>query len=707
MSTNSKEFEIISCGNENIEDEHADNVMVEDQRNLKQPAARFSLFNGHVEPCLGMEFDELEDAHACYNAYARRTGFSIRKSHSRLSKDKSLIAIEYVCSREGFRDKKCQNKIYKNSEPSETRIGCKALMGLKKVELRWIVCKLVIEHNHELLSPRSTSLLRGHRVITSAQKSLIDTLNESGVVPRKIISVLNKESGGDHNVGCIAKDVQNDLGIKRRFIFGERDAQKIYNYFFERQSKNPGFVYAIQVDENGCMSNCFWADARSRAAYQYFGDVVTFDATYLTNCYKMPFVPFTGVNHHHQSIMFGCALLINETAESYTWLLKTWLEAMFGRAPSTIITNDDKAMGKAIAEVLPNTTHKLCLWHILQKVPEHLVHIYNKYSSFQDDFRHCIHNTITIEEFETEWSELVCKYELGENDWLKNLYRQREKWMPAYLRTTFCAGISTTQRSESMNKFFKDYVRSSTMVSDFVYQYEKALDVCYFKEKERDVKTKTSRPILKTCYKMEAEAAKVYTRESFLMFQEELFNSQNYYSSKHREEGGVKIYRVALHGRESPFYEVAFEVLEKKATCTCHKFEFVGILCRHILQIFVRKSLVDTIPQHYVLGRWTINAKSLIILGISSDDNQAGKPNSSTLMRNNLMLQFYEVVEVGCQSKRKYEHLDIGLQKLHHELLTMDDDCDKDKKDDDVGSAEGPMLNNQALRACENQLSFT
>ena len=73
------------------------------------------------------------------------------------------------------------------------------------------------------------------------------------------------------------------------------------------------------------------------------------------------------------------ALLVNEMIESYIWLLKTWLKAMLGHAPSTIITNDDKAMGKAIVEVLPNTTHKLCLYHILQKVPEHLAHIYNKY----------------------------------------------------------------------------------------------------------------------------------------------------------------------------------------------------------------------------------------------------------------------------------------------------------------------------------------
>jgi transposase-like protein len=30
------------------------------------------------------------------------------------------------------------------------------------------------------------------------------------------------------------------------------------------------------------------------------------------------FLVFTGVKHHHQSQMFGCALLVNEMAESYT-----------------------------------------------------------------------------------------------------------------------------------------------------------------------------------------------------------------------------------------------------------------------------------------------------------------------------------------------------------------------------------------------------
>ena len=123
---------------------------------------------------------------------------------------------------------------------------------------------------------------------------------------------------------------------------------------------------------------------------------------------------------------------------------------------------------------------------------------------------------MTIDEFELQWNVILTKYALEENDWMKYLYMRREKWVPAYLRATFCAGMSTTQRSESMNKFFKDYVRSSTMVSDFVDQYEKALDARYQKEKEKDVKTRSSRAILKTCYKIEDDTAKYYTKKLFI-----------------------------------------------------------------------------------------------------------------------------------------------------------------------------------------------
>ncbi|XP_042958169.1 protein FAR1-RELATED SEQUENCE 5-like [Carya illinoinensis] len=532
-----------------------DGLNVEEGVNLQEQVNVEDSSSGALEPFIGMIFDDVEDAQSFYKAYARRKGFAIRTNHTRLSKDeKKLCAIDYVCTREGFRRVSRKEKERTVPEIADTKIGCKAIMRVKKDGEKWMVNKFVVGHNHILLTPRSASLLRGNRKVTKVQKKLIITLNESGVPTRKIMSVLSKESGGDFNVGCIGKDVENYLGNKRRKVFEEGDAQRLYSYFLERQLTEPGFVYSMQVDKDGCMGSCFWADARSRAAYQYFGDVVTFDATYLTNVYKMPFVPFSGVNHHHQTIMFGCALLVNETAESYTWLLRTWQEAMLGKAPATIITDDDKAMAKAIAE------------------------------------------------------------------------------------------------------------------------YEKAIDARYFKEKEKDVRTRSTRAILKTPLKIEEEAAMVYTRKSFMIFQDELFNSLRYKATKLSKEGERKTYGVVISGKEKPLYHVTLENGEEQTTCTCHMWEFMGLLCRHILCVFGKKSMLDKLPQHWVKERWTINAKARPIPDIPLMEGQVQVGQDDPMMRKSkLMIQLYDIVELGSQSAKKHNHLCLALEKVHKELLAMED----------------------------------
>ena len=53
-----------------------------------------------------------------------------------------------------------------------------------------------------------------------------------------------------------------------------------------------------------------------------YRDVVVFDAIYKVNAYQMPFGIFVGVNNHGKTIMFGCALLRNETTSTFRWLMK-------------------------------------------------------------------------------------------------------------------------------------------------------------------------------------------------------------------------------------------------------------------------------------------------------------------------------------------------------------------------------------------------
>ena len=74
----------------------------------------------------------------------------------------------------------------------------------------------------------------------------------------------------------------------------------------------------MKVDENNQVRSVFWADNRPRMTYMQFGDVIAFDVTYNTNNFKMPFVPFTGVNHHRESTLFGCALLVDEITSTFT-----------------------------------------------------------------------------------------------------------------------------------------------------------------------------------------------------------------------------------------------------------------------------------------------------------------------------------------------------------------------------------------------------
>ncbi|XVF37402.1 hypothetical protein REPUB_Repub20aG0004800 [Reevesia pubescens] len=155
------------------------------------------------------------------------------------------------------------------------------------------------------------------------------------------------------------------------------------------------------------------------------------------------------------------------------------------------------------------------------------------------------------EEFESEWAEIIEKYGLQENCWLK-LYSIREKWILAYVRSYFCAGMSTTQRSESMNMYFNDYVNSSTSMSKFVIQYEKALDARCNKEREKTFKTMNSKPILKTYYPMEKEVSKVYTRKMFRKFQEKLVHSQQYVVEKIIVNDEVYSYKVHEFDKEKP-----------------------------------------------------------------------------------------------------------------------------------------------------------
>jgi hypothetical protein len=127
----------------------------------------------------------------------------------------------------------------------------------------------------------------------------------------------------------------------------------------------------------------------------------------MTNIYEMPCTPFIGINRHCQTFQLGCAFIRNEKTTTYEWLFLTFLEAMDRKAPLNIITDQDPAMRAAICIVFPNTTHRNCRWHIMDKFSGTIGPILAKNDELNEEFVDCLNHTISPEDFESKWDTMV------------------------------------------------------------------------------------------------------------------------------------------------------------------------------------------------------------------------------------------------------------------------------------------------------------
>ncbi|CAM8941874.1 unnamed protein product [Rhodiola kirilowii] len=662
-----------------------------------------------LEPYEGMEFESEEAAKAFYNSYARRVGFSTRVSSSRRSRrDGAIIQRQFVCAKEGFRnlnERRTKDREIKRPR-TITRVGCKASLSVKIQESgKWVVSGFVKEHNHELVPPDQVHCLRSHRQISGPAKTLIDTLQAAGMGPRRIMSALIKEYGGISKVGFTEVDCRNYMRNNRTRSM-EGDLQLLLDYLRQMHNENPAFFYAVQSEVDQNRSNVFWADPKARSNYAYFGDTVTFDTTYRYNRYRLPFATFTGVNHHGQPVLFGCAFIINESEASFLWLFNTWLMAMSGQHPGSITSDHDTIIRSAITQVFPNTRHRFCKWHILKKCQEMLSQVFLEHPGFEADFHKCVNLTDSIEEFESYWLALVHRYDLRDHDWLQSIYSARKQWVPVYLRDAFFAEMSITQRSDSMNSYFDGYVNASTTLNQFFKLYEKAIESRHEKEIKADFETVNTPPSLKTPSPMEKQVSGLYTRKIFARFQEELVGTLTFTASKVEDDGEVITYQVVKYGEEHKAYYVRFKVLEMKATCSCQMFEFSGLLCRHVLAVF-RVTNVLTLPSHYIFKRWTRNAKSNITLEVRSNNLYTNYLESHTVRCYTLRHEVFKFVDEGAKTMDTYN---VAVDALQEALKKVTDASKNDgryaasngRPKEATSSAGSQAIQNQRCDVTEN-----
>ncbi|XP_010692801.1 protein FAR1-RELATED SEQUENCE 5-like [Beta vulgaris subsp. vulgaris] len=265
-----------------------------------------------VPPSVGMTFGSYEEVISYYHEFGRQNGFQMKiRSRENLGKSgcynvketdsgngNDCTRLRLACTREG-------KFIFRGKDPSKAartqRTSCKAKItaSFDKNASGWKLTTVILEHNHPL-DPSNSRFMSNYRFISPHNKEIIMTNERAGVPISRNYATFAVRYGGFGAVPFSEKDCRNLVSKHRRLCLQEGDFAAMEKHLIKMSSKDKDFYYMYDTNDDGTLKNIFWAGGRCRAAYRDFGDVVSFDTTYLRNRYRMPFCPIIGVNHHNQ-----------------------------------------------------------------------------------------------------------------------------------------------------------------------------------------------------------------------------------------------------------------------------------------------------------------------------------------------------------------------------------------------------------------------
>uniref|UniRef100_A0A803LD35 Protein FAR1-RELATED SEQUENCE n=1 Tax=Chenopodium quinoa TaxID=63459 RepID=A0A803LD35_CHEQI len=242
----------------------------------------------------------------------------------------------------------------------------------------------------------------------------------------------------------------------------------------------------------------------------------------------------------------------------------------------------------------------------------------------------------TAEQFDKIWLELLEKFELQDDEWLRSMYDNRIRWVPLFMTGVSFAGLSTRSRSECLNSFFDKYINAESSLRDFLEQYKLLLCDRFEEEAKAEFDAWHETPDLKSPSPFEKQMSWVYTHEIFKRFQVEVLGAAACHLKKEKEDETGITYTVKDFENNQDFI-VEWNESRSEICCLCRMFEHHGYLCRHAI-VVLQMSGVFSIPSKYVLQRWTSAALSRHSISGKLDEVQAKVRRYNDLCRRALIL---------------------------------------------------------------------
>nr|XP_043638412.1 protein FAR1-RELATED SEQUENCE 5-like [Erigeron canadensis] len=421
----------------------------------------------------------------------------------------------------------------------------------------------------------------------------------------------------------------------------------------------------------------------------------------------MIFVPFTAIDNHKKSVSIGAGMIINETAESYEWLLNAFLGA-FVEQPRMVMTDQDVAMKKAVATVFPNSRHRLCMWHITQKLSSKVSKRIFENTDFKKKFNQIVWDvSISPERFERKWKDIMKEFNLEDDAWFKHMFEIRSTWIPAYFRELAMSGLMrTTSRSESENSFFNNFTNPNATLIHFMLSYESAMERQGSRLDILDHQSHNKQPRFITGLEFERQASKLYTRTIFLLISvtdegsngviiikekreiKQILEKKVAMKKKRKQDDDEEVVEdiITMHeedpedgihdsttactsGNKHVKRIYTFKVLinkdEDTVQCSCLTFERYGFLCRHIFFMFKAKD-IEEIPEKYILRRWR---KDLVPPGMRTRRTRYGESSEqSEKLTNELHFIVENCISMLSKDEAKLYALVDKVKELKNEI---------------------------------------
>lgn len=130
-------------------------------------------------------------------------------------------------------------------------------------------------------------------------------------------------------------------------------------------------------------------------------------------------------------------------------------------------------------------------------------------------------------------------------------------------------------------------------------------------------------------------ATQVYTCKIFKLFENEFLNSRVIVWKRVDCRDIVDVFELKEENSESVRI-VHFDHLTNNISCSCKKFESLGVLCYHALRIFSIKNFI-AIPRQYILKRWTKDAKKGMMAYEQGTNSIANGKEAKIIWRNSMI----------------------------------------------------------------------